>query len=111
MIRELNAEYGCLEYVAGRKRDPSGETNGKSNNLNHCLKNVIYKDYWPVNQNGPKIPKHEVMVVFDADMVAKPNFFTKVWQSGGSPGARQGLVCDQASLPGQADQFATLGSR
>lgn len=25
MIRELNAEYGCLEYVSGRKRDPNGE--------------------------------------------------------------------------------------
>lgn len=24
MIRELNAEYGCLEYVSGRKRDPNG---------------------------------------------------------------------------------------
>ena len=31
-----------------------------------------------MNANGPKIPKQEVMVVFDADMVAKPNFFTKV---------------------------------
>lgn len=25
MIRELNAEWGCLEYVSGRKRDPNGE--------------------------------------------------------------------------------------
>lgn len=25
MVRELNAEYGCLEYVSGRKRDPNGE--------------------------------------------------------------------------------------
>lgn len=24
MIRELNAEYGCLEYASGRKRDPNG---------------------------------------------------------------------------------------
>jgi hypothetical protein len=24
MIRELNEEYGCLEYVSGRKRDPNG---------------------------------------------------------------------------------------
>ena len=24
MIRELNAEFGCLEYVSGRKRDPNG---------------------------------------------------------------------------------------
>ena len=31
-----------------------------------------------MNPQGPKIPKHEVMVVFDADMVAKPNFFTKI---------------------------------
>jgi cellulose synthase/poly-beta-1,6-N-acetylglucosamine synthase-like glycosyltransferase len=110
MIRDLNAEYGCLEYVAGRKRDPNGETNGKSNNLNHCLKNVIYKDYSPVNPNGPKIPKHEVMVVFDADMVAKPNFFTKVrraprWQSGlamavwGSPaGVWGGALAWRAAL-------------
>jgi hypothetical protein len=64
MVQELNAEWGCLEYVAGRKRDPAGETNGKSNNLNNCLKNVIYKDYYPCNPSGPKIPKHEVAVVF-----------------------------------------------
>lgn len=25
MVRELNAEWGCLEYVSGRKRDPNGE--------------------------------------------------------------------------------------
>jgi cellulose synthase/poly-beta-1,6-N-acetylglucosamine synthase-like glycosyltransferase len=56
----------------------AGETNGKSNNLNNCLKNVVYKDYYPMNPQGPKIPKTEVMVVFDADMVAKPNFFTKI---------------------------------
>ena len=78
MTRELNAEYGCLEYVSGRVRDPSGETNGKSNNLNHTLCNVIYKDYFPLKADGPKIPKNEVAVVFDADMVAKPNFFCKI---------------------------------
>jgi hypothetical protein len=38
----------------------TGETNGKSNNLNHCLTKVIYKDYFPVNPQGPKIPKTEV---------------------------------------------------
>ncbi len=25
MVRELNAEYGCLDYISGRKRDPNGE--------------------------------------------------------------------------------------
>jgi len=64
MVQELNAEWGCLEYVGSRKRDLAGETNGKSNNLNYCLKNVIYKDYFPCNAAGPKIPKHEVAVVF-----------------------------------------------
>ncbi len=44
----------------------AGETNGKSNNLNNALTNHIYKDYYPVNPNGPKIPKYEVAVVFDA---------------------------------------------
>jgi hypothetical protein len=38
----------------------AGETNGKSNNLNNCLKNVIYKDYYPQNPQGPKIPTSEV---------------------------------------------------
>jgi hypothetical protein len=31
-----------------------------------------------MNAQGPKIPVSEVIVVFDADMVAKPNFFTKI---------------------------------
>jgi len=26
MVRELNNEWGCLEYVSGRKRDPTGES-------------------------------------------------------------------------------------
>jgi hypothetical protein len=26
MVRELNNEWGCLEYVSGRKRDPNGES-------------------------------------------------------------------------------------
>jgi hypothetical protein len=39
---------------------PTGETNGKSNNLNHCLTKVIYKDHYPTNPEGPKIPKTEV---------------------------------------------------
>jgi hypothetical protein len=42
---------------------PAGETNGKSNNLNNCLKNVIYKDYYPQNAQGPKIPTSEVRAV------------------------------------------------
>jgi hypothetical protein len=34
-----------VEYIGGRYRDPKGEVNGKSNNLNNCLQNYLYQDY------------------------------------------------------------------
>jgi cellulose synthase/poly-beta-1,6-N-acetylglucosamine synthase-like glycosyltransferase len=59
--------------VSGRVRQ-KGEINGKSANLNHCLTQVIYAGI-----SGPEeIPPTEVLCVFDADMVAKPNFLRKV---------------------------------
>lgn len=61
---------------------PAGEINGKSCNLNHCLARVIYPGFCPAG--GPPahqlIPSSEVVVVFDADMVAKPHFFTRILQ-------------------------------
>jgi hypothetical protein len=39
------------------------QINGKSNNLNHCLKNVIYKD---LAARPAEIAVSEVVVVFDA---------------------------------------------
>eukprot|EP00879_Flechtneria_rotunda_P009977 GHRR01010433.1.p1 GENE.GHRR01010433.1~~GHRR01010433.1.p1 ORF type:complete len:1225 (+),score=296.26 GHRR01010433.1:1011-4685(+) len=81
MIRRLNKEMGTeVVYVSGRPKPKEGqpkETNPKSNNLNNCLKNEIYKEYEPITPGGPKIPAHEVMVVFDADMVADKLFFVK----------------------------------
>jgi hypothetical protein len=59
---------------SGRTRAP-GEINGKSANLNNCLQNVIYKEYLG---KVDTIPTSEVVVVFDADMNAKPEFFLKV---------------------------------
>jgi hypothetical protein len=91
-------------YVSGRVRAP-GEINGKSGNLNNCLRNVIYADMLPtkvpttpninktisteealcisraapaVTPVKPVIPVQEVVVVFDADMCSKPNFFRHV---------------------------------
>lgn len=56
-IDKLDSEH--IVYVSGRVREP-GEVNGKSGNLNNCLKNVIYK--------GVKdIPLEEVVCIFDAD--------------------------------------------
>lgn len=59
-----------------RTRAPK-EINGKSANLNNALKNIIYKDYVKAPSD---IPLNEVIVVFDADMAAKKNFFCKVCQ-------------------------------
>jgi cellulose synthase/poly-beta-1,6-N-acetylglucosamine synthase-like glycosyltransferase len=55
-------------YVSGRKR-PAGEMNGKSGNLNNCLNQLYPKEY--------RIPGNEIICVFDADQVAKKDFFLK----------------------------------
>ena len=47
-------------YVSGRQR-PKGEMNGKSANLNNCLRQV-----YP--ENTP-IPANEIVCIFDADQV------------------------------------------
>ena len=55
-------------YVSGRVRAP-GEMNGKSGNLNNCLGQIYPKEF--------AIPGNEVICVFDADQVAKRDFFLK----------------------------------
>uniref|UniRef100_A0A383V9F4 Glycosyltransferase 2-like domain-containing protein n=1 Tax=Tetradesmus obliquus TaxID=3088 RepID=A0A383V9F4_TETOB len=73
---------GQVHYVTGRSR-AKGEINGKSANLNNVLRNIIYKQY----ADAPgTIPLEEVVVVFDADMQAKPHFFTKILE----------VMCDDA---------------
>lgn len=47
-------------YVSGRQR-PKGEMNGKSANLNNCLRQL-----YP--ENAP-IPANEIVCIFDADQV------------------------------------------
>ena len=59
--------YGIV-YVSGRKRE-TGEMNGKSANLNNCMK-MIYPEAKP-------IPPNEIVCVFDADQVANSDFFLK----------------------------------
>lgn len=63
-----------LRYVSGRTRTP-GEINGKSANVNNCLRNVIFPEYEGRPQD---IPLRELVVVFDADMAARKNFLLKV---------------------------------
>jgi endoglucanase len=107
----LCRQLGKVQYVSGRARGesrcrgragrrhlcrgeppvtpcaapPAGETNGKSNNLNHCLQQVVYpsahsRDGLDAPGQGASwhsIPASEVLVVFDADMACKPSFFTE----------------------------------
>ena len=95
-----------MKYITGRERKP-GQINGKSENLNNALQNHIFsKDSLstvslsltsaelaalqtqgspPSDQTQDKakfdwfqaLPAKEVIVVFDADMRAKPDFFLK----------------------------------
>ena len=55
-------------YVSGRVRAP-GEMNGKSGNMNNALAQIYPKEY--------AIPGNELVCVFDADQVAKRDFFLK----------------------------------
>lgn len=80
-------------YVSGRTRAP-GEINGKSANVNHCLKGVIFPQY--VDSPGA-IPGRELVVVFDADMVARRNFLLKVCARGLWPWCCSGVAaCSDA---------------
>jgi hypothetical protein len=57
-----------LLCCAGRVR----EVNGKSNNLNNCLKNVIYPEY--TDAKTQTIPDNEIMMVLDADQAPVVRF-------------------------------------
>lgn len=68
-VRTVNSPE--LVYVSGRVRAP-GEINGKSGNLNNALTQI-----YPPNV---EIPLDEVICVFDADQVAKEDFFVRTLQ-------------------------------
>jgi hypothetical protein len=48
------------------------EVNGKSNNLNNCLKNVIYPGF--TDPKTQTIPDNEIMMVLDADQAPVVRF-------------------------------------
>lgn len=89
--RDSAADTGCFPWWADKetivKQKAQGkEINGKSNNLNNCLRKVIYSDFVDTYKartagntgSGSLIPKNEVMVVLDADMVAEHDFFVRI---------------------------------
>ncbi|KAK9823799.1 hypothetical protein WJX72_005584 [[Myrmecia] bisecta] len=55
-------------YVSGRIR-AVGEMNGKSGNMNNCCSQIYPKDV--------QIPPNEVICIFDADQVARKEFFLR----------------------------------
>jgi cellulose synthase/poly-beta-1,6-N-acetylglucosamine synthase-like glycosyltransferase len=63
-------------YVTGRKRSAGRTLNGKSENLNHCLKLIYPEDRG--EDEIPNIPLTEVMCLFDADQSCSRTFFTSL---------------------------------
>jgi endoglucanase len=61
-------------YITGRKRGLGRTLNGKSENLNHCLKLIYPEDRG--EDEVPNIPLTEVMCLFDADQSCSRMFFT-----------------------------------
>ena len=63
-------------YVSGRDKGGHKDLNGKSANLNHCLR-LLYPDVQdPTDENEQlKIPVNELMCLFDADQTCSRGFF------------------------------------
>ena len=74
-VESLSATDGPhVVYITGRKRNAGRTLNGKSENLNHCLK-LIYPADRGLDE-VPNIPLAEVMCLFDADQSCSRSFFT-----------------------------------
>jgi hypothetical protein len=89
--------FDQVKYITGRERK-SGQINGKSENLNNALRNHIFSKFQSSPSAVPDtlgrhepgtcpaaagttnwecIPVNDLIVVFDADMRARPDFFLK----------------------------------
>jgi endoglucanase len=60
-------------YITGRKRGSGKTLNGKSENLNHCLKLIYPEDRG--DDEMPNVPLTELMCLFDADQSCSQQFF------------------------------------
>lgn len=76
-VESLSTTSGCdVVYVTGRPRKAGKMLNGKSENLNHCLK-LIYPE--ALAEDGlPNIPIGELMCLFDADQTCSQSFFVNL---------------------------------
>jgi cellulose synthase (UDP-forming) len=84
-VADMNQEHPNLIYVT-RPKEFKGH--GKAGNLNYCLREIIYKNVLSHNENLKTedgktkrkkfIPRKELVVIFDADMVARSNFLTRL---------------------------------
>lgn len=75
MVDALNKTPGPpVVYVTGRKRNAGKTLNGKSENLNHCLKLIYPEDRG--EDEVPNILLTELMCLFDADQSCSRAFFT-----------------------------------
>ncbi|GFH05774.1 uncharacterized protein HaLaN_00291, partial [Haematococcus lacustris] len=96
-IEALSATEDVV-YVSGRTRK-KGEVNGKSANLNFCLHSIYASlprsELNPEDVDWSEISNKELVVVFDSDMCAKPDFFCKA----------RGSITSQPPASPQLPQF------
>jgi cellulose synthase/poly-beta-1,6-N-acetylglucosamine synthase-like glycosyltransferase len=77
MVDEISKTPGPpIVYVTGRKRTAGRTLNGKSENLNHCLKLIYPEDRG--DDEVPNILLTELMCLFDADQSCSRTFFTSL---------------------------------
>lgn len=89
ICRERDLRFGTDVVHVRRVKSGKPETNAKSNNLNNCLQDVIYKEYVEIDglckdkedrNKAKQIPTSEVIIVLDADMIPEYNFYRKILQ-------------------------------
>eukprot|EP00878_Enallax_costatus_P006281 GHUV01006584.1.p1 GENE.GHUV01006584.1~~GHUV01006584.1.p1 ORF type:complete len:545 (+),score=157.86 GHUV01006584.1:776-2410(+) len=94
ICREKGLKFGVDVVHVKRIKTGKPETNAKSNNLNNCLQNVIYKEYVEIDglckdkedrKKAKQIPTSEVIIVLDADMIPEYNFYRKILQPMSDP--------------------------
>lgn len=91
ICREKGLMFGTDLVHVKRVKSGKPETNAKSNNLNNCLQNVIYKEFVDTDglckddderRKAKQIASSEVIIVLDADMIPEYNFYRKILQVG-----------------------------
>lgn len=76
-VQKTQETYPNLMYVT---RPLEHKGHGKAGNLNYCLRHVIYPEAGQMKsaEAGRAISRKELVIIFDADMVAAPHYLSRL---------------------------------